>query len=281
MFAHPQSLAYRLIGHVAKDLTPEGPRLGGTVAYAGLTAAALGADVGIVTACASDVDLRPITGTELIAFPSAESTVFNNRELPSGRTQTIVSRARSLRLDMVPVDWRHAEVVHLAPIANEIELDRLGEVRSESLFMTPQGWLREWDENRIVRYKAWQDIREPLAAARAVVVSMEDLNNRPDEAKALAQVVRLLVITRSKYGAWLYESGKRTEIEGEHVKTVDQTGSGDIFAAVFFTELASEVEPREAARRASYLAGLSVTRKGLESIPTQIEIEKARGGQSA
>ena len=32
---------YLVIGHVAHDLTPEGPRLGGTAAYSALTAMAL------------------------------------------------------------------------------------------------------------------------------------------------------------------------------------------------------------------------------------------------
>ena len=31
---------YLALGHVAKDLTPDGPRLGGSVAYAALTARA-------------------------------------------------------------------------------------------------------------------------------------------------------------------------------------------------------------------------------------------------
>ena len=43
---------YLVIGHVAHDLTPQGPRLGGTVAYSALTAQALGLRVGIVTAAA-------------------------------------------------------------------------------------------------------------------------------------------------------------------------------------------------------------------------------------
>ncbi len=278
MSEQSQPLTYRLIGHVARDLTPEGPRLGGTVAYAGLTAAALGTGVGIVTACASDVELRPFAGIDLITIPSAESTAFRNRETPSGRTQTIVSRARNLRLDMIPSIWRSADVIHLAPIADELELDRLGELPSQSLFITAQGWLRRWDENGVVQYKSWRDIRDALALSRAVVCSLEDLDNDPHEAKAMAQIVPMLVVTRGKHGAWLFETGSRTEIKAKQVEEVDPTGAGDIFAAVFFAEVAAGSEPREAALRANDLAGRSVTRSLLESIPTQDEIEVARGG---
>ena len=45
---------YLVIGHVAHDLTPEGPRLGGTVAYSALTARALGLRVGVVTAAGEE-----------------------------------------------------------------------------------------------------------------------------------------------------------------------------------------------------------------------------------
>ena len=33
---------YLLIGHIAHDVTPQGPRLGGTVSYGAYTAVALG-----------------------------------------------------------------------------------------------------------------------------------------------------------------------------------------------------------------------------------------------
>ena len=35
-----EPLDYLVVGHVARDLTPQGPQLGGTVAYAALTARA-------------------------------------------------------------------------------------------------------------------------------------------------------------------------------------------------------------------------------------------------
>ena len=37
---------YLVIGHLSCDITPEGPRLGGTAAYAALTSHALGLRVG-------------------------------------------------------------------------------------------------------------------------------------------------------------------------------------------------------------------------------------------
>jgi sugar/nucleoside kinase (ribokinase family) len=277
MHEQPRPPAYRLIGHVAKDLTPTGYSLGGTVTYAGLTAAALGADVSVLTTCASDTDLTALQNTELITLPSPETTTFENIELQSGRIQKICSRARLLSLDMIPPDWHNSEILHLAPIANEIELDKLGELSSDSLFMTPQGWLRVWGENGQVAHKPWQSVIDTLTAARAVVCSLEDLNNNLEAADEIALQISCLVITLSEQGALLFVDGRRFEIEGIAVEESDPTGSGDIFAAAFFMELTSGNDPYLAVRRANYLAAGSVTREGLASIPTQFEIERARG----
>jgi sugar/nucleoside kinase (ribokinase family) len=277
MHEQPRPLVYRLIGHVAKDLTSTGPRLGGTVTYAGLTAAALGADVGVLTACAAETDLTTLQNIELISFPSPDTTTFENIELRSGRSQRILSRARALSLDMIPPDWHCAEILHLAPIADEIELDQLGELNSDSLFMTPQGWLRLWDENGQVGPKPWQSVIDTLTAARAVVCSIEDLDNDLEAVNEIAQQISCLVITLDKHGALVFVDGRRFEIEGIAVEVTDPTGSGDIFAAAFFMDLSSGSDPYLAAQRANYLAASSVTREGLASIPTQFEIERARG----
>jgi sugar/nucleoside kinase (ribokinase family) len=54
---------------------------------------------------------------------------------------------------------------------------------------------------------------------------------------------------------------------------VDATGAGDIFAAAFFVRLNQTRDPWEAARFATCLAAQSVTRVGLNGIPTREEIE--------
>jgi sugar/nucleoside kinase (ribokinase family) len=55
---------------------------------------------------------------------------------------------------------------------------------------------------------------------------------------------------------------------------VDPTGAGDIFAAAFFTRLYLTRDPWEAARFANQVAATSVTRRGLEGIPTAEEIQQ-------
>ncbi|HAX70479.1 MAG TPA: hypothetical protein DCY14_12775, partial [Anaerolineae bacterium] len=54
----------------------------------------------------------------------------------------------------------------------------------------------------------------------------------------------------------------------------DATGAGDIFAAAFFARCVRTRDPWEAARFATQLASYSVTRVGLQGIPTPKEIEQ-------
>ena len=55
---------------------------------------------------------------------------------------------------------------------------------------------------------------------------------------------------------------------------MDATGAGDIFAAAFFVRLSATRDPWAAARFATQLAARSVTRRGLDAIPTQAEIQE-------
>lgn len=82
---HP--VDYLIIGHVSQDLTPHGAVLGGTAAYAGLTARALGQRVGLVTSTAAGLDLHPLSSLDIHNVPAASSTTFENRYMLDGRQQ--------------------------------------------------------------------------------------------------------------------------------------------------------------------------------------------------
>jgi sugar/nucleoside kinase (ribokinase family) len=60
------------------------------------------------------------------------------------------------------------------------------------------------------------------------------------------------------------------------IEIVDATGAGDIFAASFLVRLRQSGDPIAAARFASCLASQSITRRGLDSIPTPSEIDQCR-----
>lgn len=264
---------YLAIGHVAHDLTSNGPRLGGTVAYAALTARALGMKAGIVTAVGKETSLDALEGIPVISIDSPHSTTFENIYTAEGRTQYLRSQAPVINFNEVPLAWRGASIIHLGPIANEMDSILPDDFSPALLCVTPQGWMRQWDPEGLVSLKGWENADMVLKNAGAMVISREDVNGDNEMIEHLAHQTRMLVVTEGAEGCILHWHGDRRRFRAPEVNEVDATGAGDVFAAAFFVRLLNTRDPWEAARFATLLAARSVTRPGLEGIPTQAEIE--------
>ena len=267
---------YLVIGHVAKDLTPEGPVLGGTVAYAGRTAHALGLRVGIVTSAGKDLDLSPLDDLEMTCIPADHTTTFENRYTPEGREQTLQVRAANIGLEDIPPQWHTADIVHLGPIAAEVDPGLMDRFPDALVGITPQGWLREWNQDGCIRPKKWDQLKDLLPAVDAVVISVEDLGNDLQAAQEMAVYCDILAVTDSALGAYVFWNRQEHHIPAPAVVEVDPTGSGDVFAAAFFVRLNQHKRPWEAAHFANHLAAASVTRHGTAATPTMDEVRVAR-----
>jgi sugar/nucleoside kinase (ribokinase family) len=266
---------YLVIGHVSNDLTPNGSILGGTVAYAGLTAQALGVRVRVITSAEQGFDLDPLENMEVLQLPSKRTTTYENLYTSDGRAQILHARAADIGSEIVPPQWHRTDVVHLGPIANEVDPTLIEFFPSALLGITPQGWLRRWDEKGRVHLTGWDQISDLLPAANAVVISMEDLADDPQSAEDMAVYCEILAVTNAARGARVFWNGEKRDLPAPEVEEVDPTGSGDIFAAAFFVRLYQTDDPWEAARFANYLAAASVTRRGIDSTPTMEEIQAA------
>lgn len=269
-----EPLDYLVIGHVARDLTPQGPQLGGTVAYSALTARALGMRAGIVTAAGSDVPLEALDGIPVISIQSDSSTTYENIYTDGTRVQYLRAQASRLELDRVPAPWRSAPIIHLAPIADEVDSVLPNGFSPTLLGLTPQGWMRQWDAGGLVSPREWAGAESALARAGAVVLSREDVNGDDLLIEHMAGQTRILVVTEGAAGAVLYWHGDRRRFRAPAVREVDATGAGDIFAAAFFVRYLNTRDPWEATRFATLLASHSVERAGLNGIPTKLEIEQ-------
>jgi len=263
---------YLVIGHVAHDLTPDGWRLGGTAAYSALTAQALGLRVGIVTALGPETSLAQLGDIPVIALESPNSTIFENIYTKQGRVQYLRAQATRLDFSYVPEVWRQAPIIHLGPIANEMDASLPAGFSPTLLGLTPQGWMRQWDSECRVSRGEWRDADIALSRAGAVVISREDVNGDDELIEHMAQHTKVLVVTESAAGAVLYWNGDRRRFRAPKVTEVDATGAGDVFAAAFFYRLLNTHDPWEATRFATMLASCSVTRPGLEGIATDGEV---------
>lgn len=269
-----EPIDYLMIGHITRDETPEGPRLGGTSTFSSLTAKSLGLRVGIVTSWGADLPLGPLSGIPIINLPAEHSTTFKNVTTPEGRIQNIFHVANSIDLNMIPEQWLSASIVHLGPVAQEVEPTLVRHLSNSLVGTTPQGWLRSWDQDGRVVPTEWPEASFVLSNVGAAVISSEDLGFDESRIEEMAIACRVLAVTESSNGVRLFWNGDVRRFRPPTVNEVDTTGAGDIFAAAFFYRLYTTRDPWEAARFAIQLASVSVTRPGLSGIPTQEEIQE-------
>lgn len=271
---------YLAIGHITRDLTPEGDKLGGAVSFSSRLAQALGCKTAVLTSSRPDFAWQhELAGIDIIAIDAEETTTFKNIYTPDGRMQTISGVAAPLLAEQIPEAWRRARIVHLGPVADEIDPHIVRLFSNSMICLAPQGWHRQWDENGRVSPKAWRDMGEILPLAAAVVVSMEDL---PDE-ETLAQYIalcKLLVVTNGADGCTVYYDDEIRHMPTQPANEVDATGAGDIFAAAYFVRLyQTRGNPWEAARFANEIAALSVEYAGVGAKITAVQEQLKRSDE--
>ena len=267
-----EPINYLIIGHLTKDLASNGPRLGGAAAYAARTAIAFGYQVGIVTSWGEELDSGALHGAQIINHVSVESTTFENIYSNAGRLQYLHHKAPNLEYYHIPQLWRQVPIVHLAPVAQEVSPAIVKYFRDSEVYLTPQGWLREWDDQGRITPCNWPEASFIMPHAKAAVVSKEDLNDEAYNIEVLAQSVPILAVTRGAAGASLYFEGQHLDFPAPAMEELDATGAGDIFAAVFFTQLSAHNNPIEAVRFAIQIASDSITRAGIYGAPSPEEL---------
>jgi sugar/nucleoside kinase (ribokinase family) len=260
---------------VTQDLTSQGVELGGTAAYSALTACALGHPVRLVTSFPEDLQFPMCSNIEIERIPSKHATQFKNVTFDGKRTQYCYAQAEQIGTAQIPPAWKNSSIVHFGPIAQELPPETLHSFAEDAfLCATPQGWMRSWDENSRVHAVDWDWAAEALSILDAVVLSVEDVGGDEGKISELAQFSKVLAVTEANEGARVYWQGDARHFCAPQFPTVDATGAGDIFAAIFFSRLYITKDPWAAAKMAVQLASLSISRTRLASIPTRQEIDQ-------
>lgn len=269
---------YLAIGHVVVDRLDERRiALGGTATYAALTARNMGARVGVHTSASYEPALIDVLGGTMVArIPAVYTTCFVNDYSSGTRRQTIESVAEKLTYEQILPEWRHPAVVHLAPVCNEMDASLLGRFPRSLIGVTPQGWMRSWDEAGLVHAIPWPDADRVLARADAVILSEDDV---PDKhlLEDWAARARLLVVTRGDRGCDVYRQGQPAlhAAAFKPAAEIDPTGAGDVFAAAFLWHLhQSKGDVETAAEWANCVASFVVEKRGPAGVPKLEEVEK-------
>ncbi|HNI33919.1 MAG TPA: PfkB family carbohydrate kinase [Microthrixaceae bacterium] len=246
-------MRYVAVGHVCVDELFEQPeRLGGTVFFSAAQAAAMGCEVTVATSCTSEVAARARRllpdGTDLQVTPTNLDTRFEfaeRAELGPQRLLSIASTVNGFASERMP------DVLHLAPIFNEIDGDLLRTARDRAHFVgaTPQGLLRGTNADGALRFVAdhWPDVDD---FADAIVLNDEEYLHlagiglldrfsgwvfRTLGAEGAALLRRGVEVGRRPLGPW--------NVEVPPPRTI---GAGDVFAAAAFVSLARGDDPTAA-----------------------------------
>jgi hypothetical protein len=276
--ADDPSVDYLLIGHVCVDRQANGRfTLGGTATYAALAARNQGARVGIHTSASYEPGLvDTLFGATIARIPAEYTTAFRNEYADGRRKQWVESTAERLTYEQLLPEWRNTPLVHLAPICGELDATLVEKFPKSLVGVTPQGWVRTWEDDNAVAITPWDEAERVLPRADAVILSEDDLVTA-EVLPGWAKIAKLLVVTRGANGADVYKQG---EAEPYHspafkpAKVVDPTGAGDVFAASYLWHLKETGDWQRAADWANCVASFVVEKAGSQSVPKLEDIEK-------
>lgn len=265
---------YLCIGHLTQDKIGDDWVLGGTAAFSALTAKEFGYKAKIISAGNYKHHEELLDEVELQLLSNKGATRFINKDTDNGRKQSLQERAPSMPAMQIASSLQEYDgILHLGPVADEVDQNIINLFPRAFIGLTPQGWMRQWDEKGFISHKKWLPDPDFCRRIEAIVFSMEDVINDEDLVIHYSKLFHIMAVTDGNNGARIFVNGNPAQIYAPDIKIVDSTGAGDIFAAVFFIGLFEGMEPIEAGQLAVFLASRSVTRKRFESIPTKKEIQ--------
>lgn len=265
------------IGHFCYDVTPKGYVLGGSAAYSAITARNLGFRARAITAVGLDFNRHDplLNGIEVLYQESSNTTVFDNSYGEDGqRKQSMLALGAKLSPQRIADDCGEAEIVYLCPIADEVDPDFVHSFNGSLIGVTPQGWMRHRKNDAQVLSKRWSSAAVILPFADVLILSDEDLSIYPGDLEKFVELTKIVILTKGKHGATLYENGRVLDSNAYPANEIDPTGAGDVFAASFLIKYHETQSPQEALNFAHCAASFAVEGRYAANIPTLDSIRK-------
>lgn len=270
-------ISYLLIGTTTADIIDNRRILGGTVSYSASIVNRFGHDVRILTSGAVDEPLHNILYeiADVHIVPSEYTSTFENIYSDTGRVQVIHQTSADLKQSMLPDTWYDSQLVHLAPLTNEVDFAFASKFPNSTVLLTPQGYMRKWGDDGIVHFKRWLD-KGVLEAIDILVLSKQDIREAPDLEYEFPKYTKHVVVTNGENGGTYYHDGIATPYAAYPVRETDPTGAGDVFASSLLASLPLLDNDMVAALKvAARMAAMAVTVEGAAITFTQDDILQA------
>jgi len=251
---------YLVAGHTTRDVVESGWRIGGSVAYAVLAGRRLGLEPFVVSGCGLDVQASAYyQGLNASIQRSRETTTFRNLETDGFRTQEILAAADPLTTGDIPAGWRNPNILHLAPVFQELDETFARWFRPRLCGATLQGWMRAADERGRVTFGVHPDLEQIVQGVDIAIFSGHDLTNDIKLREWLTRMIPVCVETRGAGGCLVVEDGRERAVASQPLPIEDSTGAGDVFATAFLARYFESGDPMESARFANeFAAGMLV-----------------------
>jgi sugar/nucleoside kinase (ribokinase family) len=258
---------YLCIGHACHDVKGNGFILGGTASYASIAAARLGARAAAWVSCGDDFLFESVFESNNVDFykqKAAKTTIFENIYDNGSRTQYLRAHADAMDFKQMPKSLSASSIVHVCPIADEIDYGLLDFFPNTLIGLTPQGSMRQWDSEGKVTPKAmdWS----VFSKADVVILSEDDMRGFEDALPFMVAAAKVLVVTKAARGADIYSENGKNNYPSFPIIEQDATGAGDVFAAAFFIKYAATKDVKIAASYAHVAASFVVEGVGQENV---------------
>lgn len=159
-------------------------------------------------------------------------------------------------------------------MAQEVSSEFLGSFKGALIGLTPQGWLRRWNDEGRVFPVTLAEPERILGQAACVILSLEDLGGDTAVLADYAHMSQLLVQTCGMEGAIVYTGGSKYVVPAFEAHEVDPTGAGDVFATAFLIRYHETQDPLDAAVFANCVASFVIEGPGTSTIPSRDQVQK-------
>ena len=224
-------------------------------------------DEGIDTTFVRTDELRPTGTAAIVVDDDAENCIIVVAGANAGLSPEDVQEAASV------IQTAHVLLAQLeTPLDATLAAFRLARAAGVRTILTPAPATPLSDEVlRLCDFCVPNKTELELLVGRKV----ESLDDVESAANVLRQRgVPTVVVTMGVAGALLVDKDDTMHIPAVRVQAVDPTGAGDAFTAGLAVALATGLSLRNAARQASIVAALTVTRIGTQTaFPSLFEVE--------